>query len=49
MVRVTGTEEIKQCPCGVDTDQAMVWTFDKFEHTQPLCRACQKELGLEEN
>lgn len=47
MVKVTETEEINECPCGIGTDQAIVWDFSEFHHEQPLCRSCQKELGLD--
>lgn len=48
MVKVTSTDEIKTCPCGIDTDQAIVWVFSGFYHEQTICRTCQKELGLTE-
>jgi len=37
-------DEMVECPCGIVTNQAIVWEFSGFNHKQPLCRTCQKEL-----
>ncbi len=44
MVRITETDEIKTCPCGIDTDQAIVWDFNDFHYEQPICWTCQRDL-----
>jgi hypothetical protein len=46
MVAIKSTEEIRQCPCGIQTDQAIVWNFSGKETTQPLCRSCQADLNI---
>ncbi|MBS4200292.1 hypothetical protein KHA93_11685 [Bacillus sp. FJAT-49732] len=46
MVIIKETDELKNCPCGIQTDQAIVWNFSGFKHEQPICWTCQRELKI---
>lgn len=45
MAEIKALDEMMKCPCGIITDQAIVWDYgNKKPRKQTLCHTCQKEL-----
>lgn len=44
LLKITESENLNLCPCGIGTDRVLLWEFNDFKHEQPLCRTCEKDL-----
>ena len=49
MLQIKELDYMMECPCGIVTNQAIVWDYpaENFRHEQIMCHTCQKELLYE--